>query len=79
MTVFVVVVAMVCVAAAVAWFVLGRGHPETADSVGSAAPASTSEPTRSDRFHGGADRPAGLDAEPMDPEALGGDHRPPGS
>lgn len=31
----------------------------------------------SERLYGGADRPAGPDAEAMDPERLGGDQHPP--
>lgn len=72
MTIFVVAVASVCAVAVVAWFVIGRGHPEGAARHGPAATETTSE-----RLYGGADRPAGPDAEPMDPDALGGDHRPP--
>ena len=33
--------------------------------------------TRSEQLYGKADRPAGPDVGPMDPERLGGDHRPP--
>ena len=72
MTIFVVAVASVCAVAAVAWFVLGRGHPEGAAGHGPGTTETTSE-----RLYGDADRPAGPDAEPMDPDALGGDHRPP--
>jgi hypothetical protein len=67
--VVVVVAASVCAAAVVAWFVLGRGYPEGVTRRGAA--------TTSEVVYGGADRPAGPDAEPMDPDALGGDHRPP--
>ena len=70
--VVVVVAASVCAAAVVAWFVLGRGYPEGVTRRGAATTETTPEVV-----YGGADRPAGPDAEPMDPDALGGDRRPP--
>ena len=54
MTIFVVAVASVSAVAVVAWFVLGRGHPEGAAGHGPAA----TEPT-SERLYGDAGRPAG--------------------
>lgn len=73
MTTFVIILAIAAAIAVVAWFFLNRQHPERA--------ASHSRPdtvTTSEQLYGGADRPAGPDAEPMDPDRLGGDHRPPG-
>lgn len=72
MTVLIVAIASVCAIAVVAWFLLGSRHPEGTAGHGPAAVETTSE-----RLYGGADRPAGPDAEPMDPDTLGGDHRPP--
>lgn len=72
MDIVVIVLAIVAVVAAVAWFVVNRQHPERA----SRHEDHVTE-TRSEQFYDGADRPAGPDAEPMDPDRLGGDHRPP--
>lgn len=73
MTAAVVIVGVVLVVAVVAWFVLHRQHPENAASHGPASEATTV----SDDIYGHHDRPAGPDAEPMDPDRLGGDQRPP--
>lgn len=72
MTTLVIILAIVATAAAVGWFVLQRRNPERA--------ASHTQPdtvTTSERLYETADRPAGPDAETMDPDRLGGDHRPP--
>jgi hypothetical protein len=72
MDTFVIIVAVLTTAALVAWFVLNRQNPERA--------ATHSQPdtiTTSERLYETADRPAGPDAETMDPDRLGGDHRPP--
>jgi hypothetical protein len=72
MTTVVIVAAVLLVAGVVAWFLLARRHPEYA--------ASHHDPvaeTTSDQIYGDADRPAGPDAEPMDPDRLEGDLRPP--
>jgi hypothetical protein len=72
MTTLVMVLAMVAVAAVVAAFVTTRRHPER-----SATHVDSERETTSDRLYGKADRPAGPDAETMDPDRLGGDPRPP--
>ncbi len=72
MTTLVIILAIVATVAVVGWFVFQRQHPEQA--------ASHSQPdtvTTSERLYQTADRPAGPDAESMDPDRLGGDHRPP--
>ena len=72
MDIVVIVLAIVAVVAATAWFVFNRQNHEQA----SRHEDHVTE-TRSERFYDGVDRPAGPDAEPMDPDRLGGDHRPP--
>ena len=70
MTTLVIILAIA--AAAVAWFIFNRQNPERS--------ASHSRPdtvTTSERLYKTADRPAGPDAETMDPDRLGGDQRPP--
>ncbi len=72
MTTLVIILAVVATVGVVGWFILGRRHPEQA--------ATHSRPDRvtpSDQLYGKADRPAGPGAETMDPDRLGGDHRPP--
>jgi hypothetical protein len=72
MTTLVIILAVVATVAVVAWFFLNRKNPERA--------ARHSQPgtvTTSERLYETADRPAGPDAETMDPDQLGGDHRPP--
>lgn len=72
MTTLVIILAVVATAAVVAWFIVNRQNPERA--------ARHSQPdtvTTSERLYETADRPAGPDAETMDPDQLGGDHRPP--
>lgn len=71
----VVIIGIVAVAAVVIWFFFNRQHPENA--AGHATPADDTNETTSDRLYRGADRPAGPDAEPMDPGSLGGDQSPP--
>lgn len=71
-----IVVGVVAAVVAVAWFVLGR-HPEQSASHDTAGNVSSTTETRSEQIYGGADRPAGPDAESMDPDAFGGDHRRP--
>lgn len=56
----------------VVWFFVNRQNPERAATHSDAAPSTTSA-----QLYEGADRPAGPDAETMDPDMLGGDHRPP--
>jgi hypothetical protein len=72
MEIVVIVLAVIAAGAAVAWFFLNRQHPETAAEHDFHVPE-----TRSEQLYDGVDRPAGPDAEPMDPERLGGDQRPP--
>jgi hypothetical protein len=69
--VIIIVLAGVLLAAAVGWLLTpSPGHNQ--DRV-------DADPSRlrSDDLYRGSDRPAGPDAEVMDPEALGGDQRPP--
>lgn len=78
MSVFAIVVliaAIVLSAAVLAWFLAQRNHPEDLNT--HEAPGDQPEPTESYEYYELADRPAGPDAEPMDPDRLGGDHRPP--
>lgn len=72
MDIVVIVLAIVAVVAAIVWFVVNRQHPEQ-----SSRHDDHVTETRSERLYDGVDRPAGPDAEPMDPDRLGGDHRPP--
>lgn len=74
-SIVVLIVAIVAGATVLAWFFAQRAHPE--EFITHEAPGDQPEPTESDRYYELADRPAGPDAEPMDPERLGGDHRPP--
>ena len=72
MTTLVIILAIAATVAIVAWFLLNRQNPEQA--------ATHSQPdtvTTSEQLYKTADRPAGPDAETMDPDQLGGDHRPP--
>jgi hypothetical protein len=71
-SIIVIVVAALATAGAVAYFLLARKHPENSASHDAVPRTSTSE-----ELYGGADRPAGPDAESMDPDDFGGDHRPP--
>ena len=71
-SIIVVVAALLATAVCVAWFLLARKHPENAATHDDAPPTSTS-----DQLYAGADRPAGPDAESMDPDEIGGDHRAP--
>lgn len=72
MTTLVIIAAVVATMTAVGWFTLQRQHPERA--AGHAPPDTTST---AQRRYETADRPAGPGAETMDPDQLGGDHRPP--
>lgn len=72
MTTFLIILAVVATVAVVCWFLFQRQHPENAATH---TPADTV--TTSDQLYKTADRPAGPDAETMDPDQLGGDHRPP--
>lgn len=72
MTTFVIVLGIVAAVVAIGWFVLNRQHPENVSWHDDHVTETTSE-----QLYGSADRPAGPDASTMDPDALGGDHRPP--
>jgi hypothetical protein len=72
MTTLVIILAVVATVAVVAWFFLNRQNPER-----SAQHSQPGTVTTSERLYETADRPAGPDAETMDPDQLGGDHRPP--
>jgi hypothetical protein len=74
MDIVVIVLGVLAAIVVVGWFFLNRQNPERA----SRHEEHVTE-TRSERLYDGVDRPAGPDAEPMDPDRLGGDHRPPGS
>jgi len=69
--VIIIVIAGVLLAAAVGWLL--TPSPERDASHVDTGPSRL----RSDDLYRGSDRPAGPDAEVMDPEALGGDQRPP--
>jgi hypothetical protein len=78
MSLFAVVVLLVAAAvglAVLAWFFGQRAHPEDLNT--HEAPGDQPEPTDDHDFYELVDRPAGPDAETMDPGRLGGDHRPP--
>ncbi|WP_420452852.1 hypothetical protein [Ilumatobacter sp.] len=68
----IIVIAIAAVVALIAWFLLTNNDAEDV-SGHSDRPATTT----SEELYGKADRPAGPDLEPQDPDALGGDHRPP--
>jgi hypothetical protein len=72
MDIAVIVLAVAATVVVVAWFFLNRQNPERA-----ARHDTDVTTSRSGRFYEGADRPAGPDAETMDPDQLGGDQRPP--
>jgi hypothetical protein len=72
MTTLVIILAIAATVAVVAWFVLNRQNPEQ-----SATHSLPGTGTTSEQLYETADRPAGPDAETMDPDQLGGDHRPP--
>lgn len=67
-----IVFGVVATIAVVVWFFVNRQNPEHAATHSDATPSTTSA-----ELYEGADRPAGPDAEAMDPDMLGGDHRPP--
>lgn len=67
------IVSSLIVIAFVAWVIANNNHPENASSHGD----EQTPGDRSDEYYKGVGRPAGPDAEAMDPEAFGGDHRPP--
>jgi hypothetical protein len=72
MTEAVIVVGILLTVAVIAWFIVPRQHPDEAASHDDPATRSTS-----DQLYRGVDRPAGPDAEVMDPDRLGGDLQPP--
>jgi len=72
MATVVIVVGIVAALVTVGWFVTNRQHPEQAAGHDDRPPGTTSG-----ELYGKADRPSGPDAETMDPDQLGGDHRPP--
>lgn len=72
MEIVVIVLGALAAVVAVGWFFVNRQNPEQASRHGEHVTE-----TRSERFYDGAKRPAGPDVEPMDPDGLGGDHRPP--
>jgi len=72
MTTLVIILAISATVAVVSWFVFQRQNPEqSATRTRPATPTTTSE-----QLYEGADRPTGPDAETMDSDRLGGDHRP---
>lgn len=73
MTALTIVAAVFLVVGVSTWFLLARKHPEQAAS----HEALDVETTRSDDLYQGVDRPAGPDAESMNPEQLDGDQHPP--
>ncbi|BAN03557.1 hypothetical protein [Ilumatobacter coccineus] len=68
----VIVLTVIVAGAAIVWFMATKRHPERTAGHSDAPPTTTS-----DELYDGADRPAGPDAEVMDPDLLGGDGRPP--
>ncbi|MEP1123635.1 MAG: hypothetical protein ABJH68_07075 [Ilumatobacter sp.] len=74
MNVVVIVLGAVAAVGVIGWMFLQRNVPEEMSTHDDTPPTTTSE-----ELYEGADRPAGPDAEVMDPDALGGDHRPPAS
>lgn len=72
MTALVIVIGVVLALAAIGWFVANRQNPENTSQHEDRVTETTSQ-----QLYEGADRPAGPDVEPMDPDRLGGDHRPP--
>jgi len=72
MTALVIVIGVVAALAAVGWFAFNRQSPENTSRHEDEGTLTTSE-----QLYEGADRPAGPDVEPMDPDELGGDHRRP--
>ena len=72
MTTLVITLAIVATAAVVVWFFLNLRN--LARGASRSRPDAT---TTSEQLYGTSDRPAGPDAETMDPDRLGGDHRPP--
>lgn len=72
MTTLFIVIGILAAGGAIAWFLFNRQNPENM-----ALHHGRTTETTSEQMYGGADRPAGPDATTMDPDALGGDHRPP--
>jgi hypothetical protein len=68
----VIVIGVVATIAVVTWFIVPRQHPDDASSHHDPTTRTTS-----DQLYRGADRPAGPDAEVMDPDRLGGDQHSP--
>ena len=65
MAVLITIVTVLIAVAVIAWFITNRKNPARSDR----APDHPLV-TDSDRFYAGTDRPAGPDAEPMDPEVM---------
>lgn len=74
MNTLVIVLGVLAAIVVIGWMLLQRNVPEEMSTHDDAPPTTTSE-----ELYKGVDRPAGPDAEVMDPDALGGDHRPPTS
>ena len=72
MATLITIVTVVIAVALIAWFITNRKNPARSDRAGD-----TPKVTESDRFYAGTDRPAGPDAEPMDPEVMLGHVDPP--
>jgi hypothetical protein len=79
-TAILVVLSLAVTAVTIGWFFATQRHPERASShepadrsTGRSDVLRDADPPSPDR----GDRPAGPDAETMNPELLGGDHRPP--
>lgn len=74
MTTLVIVLGVIATVVTIGWFLVNRQNPENMSSHEDRGTESTSE-----QLYESADRPAGPDATTMDPDSLGGDHRPPNS
>lgn len=74
MNLVVIVIGTVAIVGVVGWMLMTQTRPEDMSTHDDSPPSTTSE-----ELYAGADRPAGPDAEVMDPDLLGGDHRPPTS
>ncbi len=77
----VLLIGVLLTAGAVAWTALHSNRPEDGSSnsslFGGATAADGAPTTESGEYYKGADRPAGPDAEVMNPDLLGGDQSPP--
>lgn len=74
MNVALIVVSLIVTGVVVGWFLSARRVPESAASH---HPAGEGPSSTSDELYAGSDRPAGPDAESMNPDAIGGDQSPP--